>query len=456
METQQPQGNELGILPVWKLLVKFSVPGMISLLVNSLYNIVDQVFIGQGVGYLGNGATNVAFPFVTLSLAVSLLISDGCAANMSLRLGEGNRQKAEEGIGNALTLSIIVSLILLVIGFVFLKPMLLLFGATPAVLPYAIDYTRIVLFGLPFMAVGITLGGVIRADGAPQFSMVCMLAGAILNTILDPIFIFVFHWGVQGAALATILGQILTLSVSLLYVKRSRHITFRRDAMRLNGSTCRVIAALGISSFITQLAIFVLQIIVNNTVTHYGALTAFGSDIPLTCFGIVIKVNQIVMAFIIGIAGGAQPIIGFNYGARLYDRVKKTYLYSAGAATVFALLGFVVFQFFTQPVINIFGQNDALYNEFALMAFRIVLFFVFLEGFQMVTSLFFQAIGKPLKAVILSLSRQILLLVPLLLILPLYMGLNGALYAFPAADVIAFILAFFFIAYELKHLGQTA
>lgn len=454
MDDAKALQNELGIEPIGRLLAKFSIPSMISLLVNSLYNIVDQIFIGQGVGFLGNAATNVAFPFVTLSLSVALLISDGCASNLSLRLGAGDRRSAEQGFGNALVLSGLTGIIIVLLGSLFLEPMLLLFGSTQTVLPLAMDYTGIMLWGIPFVSVSIVISSAVRADGNPRYSMICMLAGAVVNTILDPMFIFVFKWGVKGAALATIIGQIVNFLLCVRYIPRFRHITLSREAMKLRGAVCKAVCMLGISSFITQISIMFVQIVVNNTVTFYGAQSIYGEDIPLTCFGIVMKVNQIIMALIIGVAGGAQPIIGFNYGAEKYDRVRKTYLLAVGCATCFATAGFLIFQFAPEAIIAIFGQENELYQTFAVQCFRTVLLVVFLNGFQIVTSQFFQAIGKPQKAIVLSLSRQILFLIPLLILLPRAFGLDGALYAFPCADTLAFLLSLTVVLFELRLLTR--
>lgn len=454
MDDTKPQQNELGIEPIGRLLVKFSVPSMVSLLVNSIYNMVDQIFIGQGVGFLGNAATNVAFPFVTLSLSLALLISDGCASNLSLRLGAGDRRSAEQGFGNALVLSTVAGIVIMVLGTLFLRPMLLLFGSTQTVLPYAIDYTGIMLWGIPFVSISIVISSAIRADGNPRYSMFCMLVGAIANTILDPIFIFVFNWGVKGAALATVIGQVLNFLLCIRYIPKFQHITLTREVMKLRGAVVKTVCLLGISSFINQIAIMLVQIVVNNTVTFYGAQSVYGEDIPLTCFGIVMKVNQIIMALIIGIAGGAQPIIGFNYGAEKFDRVRKTYLLAVSCASVFAVAGFLVFQITPETIIAIFGQENELYQTFAVQCFKTVLLALFLNGFQMVTAQFFQAIGKPHKAVALSLSRQILFLIPLLIFLPRMFGLDGALYAFPCADVLAFLLAFTFILFEIRLLSR--
>lgn len=434
------------------LIFKFAVPSVISMLVNSLYNIVDQIFIGHGVGYLGNAATNVSFPLATIAMALALLIGDGSAANVSLKLGAKDEKAAAQCVGNGLTFSTILGVLLLVFGSLFLKPILLLCGATPEVLPLAQEYASITLLGIPFVVLGTTLNCIIRSDGSPRYSMFAMIIGAIINTILDPIFIFVFHWGVAGAAYATIIGQIASCIFNLFYLSRFQNIHLKRHYFKLKWSVSFGIMSLGISSFINQMAITVVQIVMNNSLTTYGAASPYGSNIPLSALGIVMKVNQILMAFLIGISIGNKPIAGYNYGARRFDRVKKSYLISASFATGVAIIGFLVFMFFPQSIINLFGQEDALYNEFAQKCFRVFLMMIFLAGFQVVSSTFFQSIGKPLISIVLSLSRQVLFLVPLLIILPIFFGLDGILYAGPIADTAAFLLALGFIIWQMRKL----
>lgn len=446
--------NYLATEKIGKLLVRFGVPAVISLLVNSLYNIVDQIFIGQGVGYLGNAATNVAFPFVTLTMAVALLIGDGCAAHHSLKMGAGDVQKAKEGFGNALSLMIIAGLVIFAIGAIFLSPMLRLFGATDAVMPFALDYTSIILIGLPFVVVGTALNSFIRADGSPVYAMISMLIGAVINTILDPIFIFKFGMGVKGAAIATIIGQIASFLVSIYYIKRIKSIKFEWKDMKLKFSACKIVTSLGVSSFITQIAIALVQIVMNNSLTHYGEMSVYGKEIPLSCLGIVMKVNQIMIAVIVGIAIGAQPIVGFNYGAGNLSRVKKTYLTSVCVASMFSVAAWLAYMFLPHAIISVFGNESALYNEFAIKCFRQFLLCAFIAGMQIVSSNFFQAIGNPLKAAVLSLSRQVLFLIPLMLILPLFMELEGILYAGPIADSMSFVLAFVMIGFEMRKLNK--
>ncbi len=447
--------NPLGTEKIGKLIAKFAIPCIISMLVNSLYNIVDQIFIGQGVGYLGNAATNVTFPLVTISMAFALLIGDGAAAYFSLKLGAREPEKAARGAGTALTLLAAVGVFFFVFGLVFLQPLLKLFGATPENEQYAVDYASIILVGLPFSGLSIGLNSLIRADGSPRFAMVSMLSGAILNTILDPIFIFPLGMGVKGAAIATIIGQIVGFIISACYLTRFKSVHFHKGLFKPDFHVARTVVSFGVSSFITQMAVTVVVVVQNNSLTYYGALSQYGANIPLAALGIVMKVNQIVLSVMVGIAVGSQPIVGFNYGAKQFGRVRSTYRMSVMIACAFAAAATLAFQLVPQSIVNIFGQEDALYNEFAVKCFRIFLMFCVLNAFQTVSAIFFQAIGKPVKSALLSLSRQILFFVPAVLILPRIYALDGTLYAGPVADFLAFLLAGTFILAEMRHLRRA-
>lgn len=453
-EAEAVQQNPLATEKTGKLMAKFAIPCIISMLVNSLYNIVDQIFIGQGVGYLGNAATNVAFPLVTISMAFALLIGDGAAAYFSLKLGAGERENAAKGVGSAITMLAVVGVLFFAVGMIFLVPLLNIFGATEENRSYAIEYASIILIGLPFVSVSTGLNSLIRADGSPKFAMASMLSGAILNTILDPIFIFPLQMGVKGAAIATIIGQIVGFFISVCYLKRFKSIHFHLKRLKPDFHASKTLISFGVSSFITQMAITIVIVVMNNSLTYYGALSEYGANIPLAAQGIVMKVNQIVLSVMVGIAVGSQPIIGFNYGAKNYGRVRSTYRLAVLIACCFAAVAWLCFQLIPQSIVNIFGQEDALYNDFAVKCFRIFLLFVILNAFQTVSSIFFQAIGKPMRSALLSLSRQILFFIPAVLILPTIFGLDGALYAGPTADFLAFALAFVFILFEMKHLHR--
>lgn len=450
----EKEENILGKEKVGKLIIKFSIPCIISMLVNSLYNIVDQIFIGQGVGYLGNGATNVVFPLVMIGLAFSLMLGDGASAYLSLKLGEKKKKEAEAGICNGILLSAIVSILFCLITLIFLPQFLKLFGCTENLKEYAMIYGKIIAIGFPFSMIGTTLNSIIRADGSPKYSMVSMVAGAILNTILDPIFIFVFHKGVEGAAVATVISQFLTFLLNIIYIKRFKTITISKESFRLKANVCKKIASLGISSFITQMSIVCVMTAENNLLGKYGANSKFGAEIPITVLGIVMKISQILNSIIIGIAAGSQPILGYNYGAKKYDRVKQTLKIVLGSSLVISTIAFLLFQTIPNKLILIFGSGDENYMEFACLAFRIYLLLCIFNGVQIPSGIFFQAIGKSTKSAILSLSRQILILIPSMIILSHIYGIMGVLSAGPVADGLAFILALILLIKESKELNN--
>ncbi len=446
--------NILGTEKISKLIRKFSIPTIISMLVNSLYNIVDQIFIGWGVGYLGNGATNIVFPLVMLSLAFGLMFGDGGSAYLSLKLGEKKNKQAAKGVGNTISISIIVSVIICVIALIFLPQLLNIFGCTDALRSYALDYGYIIVLGLPFMIVGVTLNSIIRADGSPKYAMKSMLTGAILNTILDPIFIFVLNMGVQGAAIATVISQIITFIINILYIRNFKNIKVGLEEYKIKANVLKNVLLLGISSFINQISIVLVISVENNLLAKYGAYSRFGAEIPITVLGIVMKISQILNSIIIGIAVGSQPIIGYNYGAGKYERVKETFKVVVRLCLIISTIAFVLFQTIPDKLITIFGTGDEKYMEFACMAFRTYLMLCITIGLQIPAGIFFQAIGKSSKSAIISLSRQILFLIPAMAILGATSGIDGILYSGPIADGAAFILALFFIIREMKQLDS--
>lgn len=309
--------------PVGRLIAKFAVPCVISLLVNSLYNIVDQIFIGWGVGYLGNGATNVVFPITIVALALSLMIGDGGSAYLSLKLGEGDVDSARKGVGNAISMVTLVSVVLTAVFLIGINSFLTLFGATELLREYALEYGTIIGIGLPLMMIPAALNSMIRADGSPKYAMFSMVLGAVINIIFDPIFIFIFHMGVRGAAIATVMGQAASFIVSVVYMPRFKTLRLDAHAFRMRGKTCGNLLMFGISSFITQFAITIVMALTNNLLGKYGAASVYGAEIPLTATGIVMKVNQILISILVGISVGTQPIVGFNYGAKDFAGVKK-------------------------------------------------------------------------------------------------------------------------------------
>lgn len=446
--------NPLAYESISRLLRGFALPSILAMLVSSLYNIVDQIFIGQGVGYLGNAATNVSYPLSTICLAISLLIGIGSASRFSLCLGRGETEQAAKLVGNGIVMMTISGLAYAVLGECFLTPLLRLFGATEQVLPYAQQYAGIVLLGIPFLILTNGISNLIRADGSPKYSMVCMVAGAVVNTILDPLFIFVFHWGVFGAALATILGQILSFFLALAYLWHFRTVRLTRSCFRLDLRDNLRTMYMGTSSCINQVAITFVQIVLNNSLTYYGALSIYGEDIPLAACGIVMKTNAVLLSIIVGISQGVQPIIGFNFGAGQYKRVRQAYLLAIRWNFVVSAVGFVLFQFFPRQIIAIFGDGEPLYFEFAILFMRTFLFMVLVNGVQLLSSNFFTAIGKALKGLLLSLTRQVFFLIPLILLLPLKLGIFGVLLAGPIADFIAFVVSAAFIWKEFRHLKE--
>lgn len=453
----QPQTapNPLGVKPIGGLLRQFAIPSVIAMLVSALYNLVDQIFIGHGVGVLGNAATNVAFPLTTICIATALLLGTGGAANFSLALGSGNQKRAARMAGSAIALMIASGVVICILVRIFLKPLILCFGATAEVLPYAMTYTGITALGIPFLILSSGMSNLIRADGSPHYSMGCMLVGAVINTILDPVLIFGFGMGMAGAALATIIGQIVSGLAALYYARHFKTIRLTRACFRPKPVYAANIAALGMAGCVNQLAMLCVQIALNNTLTYYGAQSVYGAEIPLACAGIIIKVNMISFSFVLGIAQASQPIIGFNYGAKQYGRVRQTYKLAATAATVISCVAFVCFQLFPRQIISAFGSGTEEYFLFAERFFRIFLFFTFLNGIQPVTANFFTSIGKATRGVLLSLTRQILFLLPLILLLPrVFGGVDGVMYAGPVADFAAFALAAVLVFFEMKTLKK--
>ncbi|MFR9543765.1 MAG: cytidylate kinase family protein, partial [Rikenellaceae bacterium] len=391
------------------------------------------------VGYIGNGATNVVFPLTMLIFSVALMFGDGAAAFLSLCLGKNDTESAHKGVGNALLVSTISGLILTALFALFRDRLLGMFGATEANLAYAQEYFNYLLIGFPFYTIGTTLSSIIRADGSPQTAMNTMLVGCLVNVILDPLLIFVFHWGMMGAAVATIMGQIATALLTLNYLRKTKSFKLQKSSFQLNGTILKKTLPLGITSFLTQFAIVLIVVALNNVMVTYGAATKYGSDIPLTVIGIVMKVFQIVIAIVVGIAVGSQPIIGFNYSAGEFSRVREIYKKMMCAELIVGVVAMFVFECFPVQVISLFGSESDLYNEFAVIVFRIFLATIVLCCVQKSSSIFLQALGKPVLSLGMSLLRDFILLVPLIILLPRAFGLIGTLYSAPIADVVSLI-----------------
>jgi len=442
--------NPLGSAPVGRLMVKFAVPSIVAMLVGALYNIVDQLFIGQAIGTLGNAATNIAFPFTTSCLSLALLFGIGGASCFNLTLGKGNKEDAPYYAGNAATMLVLCGTILLIIVQLFLKPLLVFFGSPSDVLSYATSYVRITSIGFPFLLLATGGGHLMRADGSPKMTMISNLTGAVINIVLDALFVLVFKWGMEGAALATIIGQIVSACIVINYMCHFKTVTLFKRHFIPRLRYIRKIAAIGMGSFFNQLAMMVVQIVLNNSLKHYGAISVYGDSIPIACTGIAMKVNQIFFSIIIGIAQGSQPVESFNYGAKNYKRVREAYRLAVTAGAVISLFSFVLFQTLPRQLMAMFGEGSEEYFEFGVKTFRVMLFFTWLNFMQPITSTFFTSIGKAIKGVFLSMTRQIIFLLPLILFFPTIWGIDGILYAGPIADVLSGITAGIMAASEFR------
>ncbi len=445
----------LGKEKVSKLLLKFSIPCILSLLISSLYNIVDQIFIRNSeLGYLGNAATSIVFPITIISVAFAWAIGDGSAAFLSLCQGKKDTKNAHIAIGNGILINFIISIIFVILGFIFMNNLLFLFGASKTTLPIAVDYFRIILIFIPVYMMENGMNAIIRADGSPGFSMASTLVGAITNIILDPIFIFVFKWGIAGAAWATVIGQCLSLIVSIIYFAKPKTFKLSWNSFKMNFGIFSNVIKLGVSTFITQMSIVIISLVCNIMLAKYGASSKYGADIPIAVIGICMKVFTIVINIAVGIILGTQPILGYNYGAKQYDRVRKTFKLVIISTVIVSLISMAIFELCPEMIIKIFGTESNLYMEFATKTFRIFLFFIVFTCAIKVSSIFFQAVGNPIKASIVSLTRDIICFVHLVIILPNFMGVEGALYAAPIADLIGIIITVVLLALFFSKLGH--
>ena len=446
----------LGTAPVAQLMLKFAVPSIVAMLVGALYNIVDQIFIGQAVGPLGNAATNIAFPLSMSCTAIGLLFGIGAAANFNLSMGRKDYDKAPFFIGNGTSMLLAGGVLLTLISELFLTPLLKCFGSPADVLPYAEVYVKITALGFPFLVLTIGGGHIIRADGSPNMTMICSLSGAIINTVLDALFVFGFGWGMAGAAWATVIGQAISAAIVIVYVAHFKTLPVRRKHFIPEIGLVMDTAALGAASCVNQLAMMVVTIVLNNSLKYYGALSAYGESTPIAVAGIVMKVNQIFFAVIIGIAQGSQPIESFNYGAGRFDRVKHTYMMALKAAGIISVLSFVLFQTCPRALLGIFGSGSEEYYALGVKFFRIFLFFTWLNCIQPVTSQFFASVGKPGKGMFVSLTRQIIFFLPALVVLPMIFGMDGILYVAPIADILAAAVAALMVAGEFRDMSKRA
>ena len=452
----------LGTENIGSLIKRFSIPCVISMVVAALYNIVDQIFIGWSeVGAYGNAATNIVYPFTVLGLGLALLVGDGAAAGFSIALGKGDKKQANRNVGNGLMILICLSLILCVIGFICRTQILGLFGGNPdeaECYGYATDYFKIICAGIPFYMIGQGLNGSIRADGSPKFAMACTLAGAITNLIFDPVLIFGFNMGVKGAAIATIMGQILTFAMSVVYLSKSKNFTIGKEGIKLDGTTSASIVSVGMASLIVQLSIVIIIAVNNNLLTKYGYDTfastgeAFGAVIPLAVVGIVMKVFGIVVSIVIGISLGGQPIIGFNMGAGNIKRVKETILLTTKLVLIVGTVAFLIFEIVPDAIIFMFGShNTPEYMEYARLCIRIFLGGIILTCYIKSASIILQSMGNSVKSTVLALLRDVIIFVPAsIIIATLSKSIVTMLWAAVISDVISAIIGFIFVQSEIK------
>jgi putative MATE family efflux protein len=444
------RAERLGQGKILPLLLEFSIPAIVGMLVQALYNVVDRIFVGNGVGPLGLAGLTVVFPVMLVQMAFSMLIGLGATALISIRLGEGRQEEAEQIMSNAFGMLVLLSLVLTVSGLVFLDPLIRLLGASEAVLPYSRDYLSIILYGGVFQAIGFGLNHMIRAQGNPRTAMATMLIGAITNTILDPVFIFVFGWGIKGAAFATIISQIISATWVVAFFLRGKgqlHLDLR-NSYKIRWPVVLQIISIGFAPFAMQLAASLLNLILNQSLAFYGG------DLAISAMGIVFSVNTLFMMPIFGINQGSQPIIGFNYGAKKYGRVKETLFYAIAGATSIVTLGFLATRFMPVQLVSLFGRHDAELMSLGARAMKTVMMMFPIIGLQIVGANYFQAVGKPKKAAFLSLSRQVLLLIPMLLVLPRIWGLTGVFLAFPVSDIGSTIITTMLLRGELVHLKE--
>ena len=442
--------NPLGEERVGNLLKQFAVPSIIAMLVSSLYNIVDQFFIGQKIKELGNAATNISFPLSISCVAIALLFGIGGASAFNLAMGKGKKEEAVYYLGNAAVCMFGCGLLLCMITELFLEPMLRFFGSPENVLGYAMTYTRIVGFGFPFLIFATGGGHLIRADGAPKFTMFCNLAGAMINTVLDALFIFGFDWGMAGAAWATVIGQVVSFLMAARYLCHCRTVTIERKHLVIRRKYVGTISALGAAPCSNQLAMMAVQIVMNKSLKYYGSRSVYGEAVPIACVGIITKVNQVFMSFLIGISQGLQPIVSFNYGAGKYGRVKEAFRKAIISCFILSVIAFLAFQFLPRQIISVFGDGSEEYYRFAVNYFRIFLLFTFINFMQPIASNFLTSIGKPKRGIFLSLTRQIIFLLPLLLLFPLFTGIDGIVYAGPAADLMAALTSIVMVTAEFR------
>ncbi len=448
------ESNYLGTEKIGRLLRKFAIPCIFSLIISCLYNIVDQIFVGNGIGYLGNAATGVIFPVTVVGWGMSLFFGDGAAAVLSVSLGRNDTKSIHQCVGNSILCSFLSGVVIVAVSYLFGDGLLRVIGATDANLTLARDYGFIIYAMMPLAMVQNTLASIIRADGSPRYAMGAMLAGAVLNIIGDPIAIFVLGLGIRGAAYATILGQFVSFVICALYLRRSRTFRISAGSFRPDSALLRQIMALGTSSLLTQLSIVVITVVNNVLLVRYGAQSVYGADIPLAAFVVIMKLFQIVLNIAIGIAAGAQPVVGYNYGAKQYGRVRALLKAIIKWTVIVCLVCTVLFEAVPQVFIRMFGADGELYTRFAVLCLRIYLSLIVFTCVQKVCAIFLQSIGHAKKAAPLSILRDVLL-IALSILAPAVLGVTGIFWAAPAADVIAMLVTAVVMVRLWKELGAA-
>lgn len=451
---------------VGKLMGKYAVPCIISLLVGALYNIVDQIFIANAsyLGSYGNAANTVVFPLTVIALGIAVMIGDGCCAFVSISLGEKKTENATRSVGNSVLLCIISSIVLTAIYLIFAEPILTAFGGKVNAETFALskEYFFWITLGIPFYMFGQAMNPIIRADGNPKFAMISTVAGAVINIILDPIFIFVFKWGMMGAAVATVIGQIVTAILAIWYLFRAKIIKPSISDLKLKDKIVGKTLSLGLCSFLAQISLVAAMMAINNMIRKYGAMDAiFGQEqyaqIPMAVVGIVMKFFQIVISIVIGMAAGCIPIVGFNMGAKLSKRVKALFTKLLVAEACVGAVALIIVEFFPNVLIQIFGaaNESVYYTDFAVKAFRIYLCMMILACVNKATFIFLQAMGKAAASTMLSMVREIVFGVGFALLLPLFFGLDGVLYSMPVSDILTAVISAIIIAKTYKQLAVT-
>lgn len=463
---QEKSNTYLETTPVSKLMIQYAVPCIISLLVAALYNIVDQIFIANAsyLGSYGNAANTVVFPLTVIALAIAVMIGDGCCAFVSLNLGKNEPENAKKSVGNSVIMVIVSGVVLAVLYLVFSTQILSMFGGTVNAETFrqSKEYFFYITLGVPFYMFGQCMNPIIRSDGNPKFAMISTLAGAVLNIIFDPVFIFVFKWGMMGAAVATVMGQILTAILAIWYLLHMKLVRPTRIDFKLDGSICKRTLILGLTSFLSQISLVAAMAAINNMIRKYGALDIiFGQEqyaqIPMAVVGIVMKFFQIVISIVVGMAAGCIPIVGFNMGAGKKTRVRELFSKLLLSEALVGLVALVIVEFLPKQLIAIFGaaNESVYYTEFAIRAFRIYLCMMVLACVNKACFIFLQAMGKAAASTFLSMVREIVFGVGFALLLPVYWGLDGVLYSMPLSDILTFIIAVFLIVGTYKELKEV-